>query len=140
MGEFLSMLVGSICSLLEGLINGIISAINGLTLGFAGLESIDMGCLSGFGADLNGTNLGNRRGMQELPAIINELGWEGASYCDNIVRSYASYRLAELRPIEKESIIDCLKQRWVGIQMSKQTGILDLQTVVYDWESRLRTV
>lgn len=136
----MSSLAGTVCNVLQLILNGIIGAINGLTLGMAGLEEIDMGCLEGFGSDLNGTNLGNRRGVQELPAIINELGWEGASYCDNIVRSYASYRLVELRPLEKESIIDCLKQRWVGIQMSKQTGILDLQSVVYDWGARARAM
>ena len=128
------------CSILETIINGIIGAINGITFGAAGLENLDMGCLAGFGAELNATNLGSRRGMEELPAIINELGWEGASYCDNVVRSYSSYRLAELRPLEKESIVDCLKQRWIGIQMSKQTGILDLQSVVYDWEARARAL
>lgn len=127
------------CAILESIINGIIGAINGITFGAAGLDDIDMGCLDGFGADLNATNFA-RRGMEELPAIINELGWDGASYCDNVVRSYSSYRLAELRPLEKESIIDCLKQRWIGIQMSKQTGILDLQSIVYDWEARARAL
>lgn len=137
-GEFLSELAGTVCNILESIINGIIGVANDLTFGLAGLEEIDMGCLDGFGADFNETLASSKRGMQELPAIINELGWSGSSFCDNIVRSYASYRLAELRPLEKESIVDCLKQRWLGIQMSKQTGILDLQTVVYDWESRAR--
>lgn len=140
-GEFLSMLVGTVCSMLESVINVIVGAVNFLSAGTAGLENIDMGCLEGFGADLNATELlSDKKSMNDLPKIIAKLGWEGSSYCANVVNSYASYKLHALRPIEKESLVSCLKQRWLGVKLSEQTGILDLQTVVYDWHSQVRAV
>ena len=141
LGSFLSMLAGTICNILEGIINVIISVVDGLSFGFSGLEHIDMGCLDGFGADINATEmLSNKKSINEFPKIIASLGWEGSSYCANIVNSYANYKMHELRPIEKESLVSCLKQRWLGVKLSEQTGILDLQTVIYDWHSRLRAV
>lgn len=140
-GEFLSMLAGTICGILEGIINIIISVVDGLSFGLSGLEHIDMGCLEGFGADINATDLlSNKRSINNIPKIIASLGWGGSSYCANVVNSYAEYKLHALKPLEKESIFSCLKQRWLGIKLSEQTGILDLQTVIYDWESRIRAV
>ena len=37
-------------------------------------------------------------------------------------------------------MLSCLKQRYLGIQMAAQTGILSLQTVVYDWADAARAV
>ena len=138
-GEFLSLLVGSICSMLENIINFIIGAVNGLTVGFAGLEELDMGCLDGFGASQDAeTLLGKKKSINDLPAVIASLGWEGSSFCSNIVSSYAEFKLHALRPLEKESLLSCLKQRWIGAKLAQQTGILDLQSVVYDWGALLR--
>jgi len=141
LGSFLSMIAGTVCNILEGIINIIISVVDGLSFGLSGLEHIDMGCLEGFGADINATELlSNKRSINDIPKIIASLGWGGSSYCANVVNSYAEYKLHALKPLEKESIFSCLKQRWLGIKLSEQTGILDLQTVIYDWESRIRAV
>ena len=37
-------------------------------------------------------------------------------------------------------MLSCLKQRYLGVQMAAQTGILSLQTVVYDWSSAARAI
>lgn len=144
-GEFLAMFVGTVCWLLQGLINGIAAAINGITFGFAGMsEDQDFGCIDGFfGADdnsLNATLESSRRSMNDLPEIIHEFGWEGQSFCDGVVRGYADFKWKQLRPLEQEQMLSCLKQRYLGTQMAAQTGILSLQTVVYDWAEAARAV
>ena len=144
-GEFLAMFVGTVCWLLQGLINGIAAAINGITFGFAGMDDDqDFGCIEGFfGADddsLNATLNGARRSMNDLPEIIHEFGWEGQSFCDGVVRGYADFKWKQLRPLEQEQMLSCLKQRYLGVQMAAQTGILSLQTVVYDWAEAARAV
>lgn len=145
-GEFLAMFVGTVCWLLQGLINGIAAAINGITFGYAGMnDDQDFGCIEGFfGADdggaLNATLGSSRRSMNDLPEIIHEFGWEGQSFCDGVVRGYADLKWKQLRPLEQEQILSCLKQRYLGVQMAAQTGILSLQTVVYDWSSAARAI
>ena len=145
-GEFLSMFVGTVCWLLQGLINGIAAAINGITFGAAGMDDDqDFGCIEGFfgaddGAALNATLDSSRRSMNDLPEIIHEFGWEGQSFCDGVVRGYADLKWKQLRPLEQEQMLSCLKQRYLGVQMAAQTGILSLQTVVYDWSSAARAI
>ena len=102
-------------------------------------EDVDLGCLEGFfGGDndeaLNATL--NRRSMNELPAVVYEMGWHGHSFCDGIVHGYAEDKWHALRPLEQESLLECLKQRYLGAQIAEQTGIPSLQTIVYDWVER----
>jgi hypothetical protein len=143
-GEFLSMLVGTVCWVLQNVLNGIAVAINTLTFGTAGMdEEQDFGCLEGFfGADdddrvnaaLNATlRQASRMSMDDLPRIIGDLGWDGDSFCDGVVRGYADLKWKQLRPLEQEQMLSCLKQRYLGTLIAQQTGILSLQTVVYDW-------
>ncbi len=107
----------------------------------------DLGCIEGFfGADgdasadaaLNATLGGASRGMRDLPRIIHELGgWDGMSFCDGLVRGYAEdYSWGDLSPLEQESLVSCLQQRYLGTRLAAQTGIPSLSNVVYDWVSR----
>ena len=143
-GKFISKLVGEICNVLETIINSIIAAINGISMGFANLDDLDMGCLKGFGADgadaVNATLAQSRRGMNQLPQIIYELGWNGPSFCDGIVRGYKDFQWHALRPLEQHNLVLCLKQRYIGVKIAEQTGIDDLQAVVYDWGKRFHAV
>ena len=146
-GEFLAQFVGTVCWLLQGLINGIATVINGLTFGFAGMDAEqDFGCIEGFfGADgdggaLNATLDASRRSMDDLPEIIHDFGWEGQSFCDGVVRGYSDFKWKQLRPLEQEQMLSCLKQRYLGAQIAAQTGVLELQTVVYDWAEAARAV
>lgn len=143
-GEFLSMMVGTYCWVLQNVLNGIAVAINAITFGTAGMnEEQDFGCLDGFfGADdddrvnaaLNATlRQASRMSMDDLPQIIGDLGWDGNSFCDGVVRGYADLKWKQLRPLEQEQMLSCLKQRYLGTLIAQQTGILSLQTVVYDW-------
>ena len=142
-GKFISKLIGEICNVLETIINSIIAAINGISMGFANLDDLDMGCLKGFGAGGdNGDDAveavlsGSQRGMNQLPQIIYELGWQGPSFCDGVVRGYKDFQWHALRPLERQNLVLCLKQRYVGVKIAEVTGIEDLQTVVYDWGKR----
>lgn len=147
-GKTIAKFVGSVCWVLQSVINGIAAAINGITFGAAGMnDDQDFGCIASFfGADdddsLNAT-LGtgaSRRSMNDLPEIIEQLGWQGQSFCDGVVRGYADFKWKQLRPLEQEQMLSCLKQRYLGAQMAAQTGILSLQTVVYDWADAARAI
>lgn len=148
LGDFgiqLSKFVGTVCALIQGLMNGIAAAINAITFGAAGMNSDqDFGCIEGFfGADddfFNATLGASRRSMNNLPEIVHAFGWEGQSFCDGVVRGYADLKWKQLRPLEQEQILSCLKQRYLGVQMAAQTGILSLQTVVYDWSAAARAI
>ena len=153
LGQFLATLAGSLCWTIEQLFNGISVAINTITLGAAGMEEDnDFSCLKQnfFGADETaGDNVAadpavnstlRQRSMQMLPQAIAELGWEGSSFCDGVARGYADLTWRALRPLEKETLLSCLRQRYMGTQIAQQMGILSLQSIVYDWSARLHAV
>ena len=145
-GEFLASLAGSLCFTIEQTMNAISIAINTITVGAAGMEEDnDFGCLKqnfyGADADDDAVNATLRqRSMQELPLAIAELGWEGNSFCDGVVRGYADMTWGRLRALERETLLSCLRQRHLGVKIAQQFGILSLQSVPYDWSERVKAV
>ena len=124
---------------MEKIINGIVAAINAVNVFGEDMEEVDLGCLEGFefGADDDAVNATlKRRSMNDLPGIVAEMGWHGASFCDNVVNAYAEDKWHALRPLEQESLLECVKLRYLGAQIAEQTGILSLQTITYDWVER----
>ena len=83
-GKFLSKLVGTLCTLIEGTINIIVSAINAVSFGAAGLEEQDFGCIDswvGADADASQNSTRHRRNLNNIPEIAFELGWDGTTFC-----------------------------------------------------------
>ena len=135
-GKFLSKLVGTLCTLIEGTLNIIVSAVNFISAGFAGLEEQDFGCIdSWIGADAGASrnNTRHRRNLNDVPQIAFELGWDGTTFCDGYMNGMSGAKWHSISVLEQQTMLSCLQYRRVGAELASMTGILDLERVAFDY-------
>lgn len=136
-GKFLSRLVGTLCTVFEGVLNAIVHAINFVSAGFAGLEEQDFGCIDSWvGADAGASRNATRkqRNFNDVPEIVWELGWEeGNTFCDNVIAGLKNEKWHTLSVLEQQTTMSCLQYRRIGAELARATGILDLERVAFDY-------
>lgn len=136
LSTYRSKFVGTLCTLVEGTINIIVSAVNFISVGFAGLEERDFGCIDSWvgadaGASPNSTH--RRRNLNDAPQIAFELGWDGTTFCDGYVNGMKETKWHSISVLEQQTMLSCLQYRRVGAELASMTGISDLERVAFDY-------
>jgi hypothetical protein len=75
--------------------------------------------------------------MHQLPLkVATEMNWEGSSNCDSFVNAYRNYNWTDLRPNEKITLVECLEDRMLAVNMAKHTGVDVPVDLVYNWKRK----
>ena len=86
------------------------------------------------------TSLDDFGAPQELPhklmVDVFDMGWDGESECDHMIRGYKHYEWGDMRPVEQIMVSECIDQRALAVKIG---SILDVDLpvdMIYNWKRK----
>jgi len=150
-GEFFSLLVGSVCQALNmvmGVIQGTFNFIGDIVNSIPFIDGFNikigwkkMKCPSGLGAARSHAHFKKHFLKSDdediLQRVADTLDWNGTSVCDHFMRLTGEYKYSELRPLEHAKWFECLEMKLFGVEMARFVGSASFPTdIMYNWKRK----
>ena len=125
-GTFIRNMANDICGLIEDVIGGILLK-----------PSFSLGCgLRHHKRHLFSSGNETSEFQRVMWHVADTMDWNGTSECDMFVHSYKHYQWDDMRPLEHIKLVNCVENRMIMREISKQTNITLPEDLLYNWRRK----
>jgi hypothetical protein len=127
-GDFIRTMANSICGAIED------------ALCFISVGSLcDIGCGSGLRHNRRHLfSAGNASSdFQDVVFhVSHHMDWNGTSNCDLFIHSYKDYKWDDMRPLEHITLLDCVEQRMMVVNLNRGLNVSIPEDMLYNWKRK----